>query len=166
MGAHSGQVVGKETKGLGVTSFKLDDFLPYQLAVLSSRVSAEFSKHYKEAYGISVSEWRVVAHLSQVDSVSVREIHKRVDMDKPKVSRAASRLEASGYITKTVNPSDRRLVELSLTEKGRAMIEALAPIADSYEAQLTQLLGAQDAGFREAVLTMLNGLAPENSAES
>ena len=166
MRARTGQIVGKETKGPGVTTFKLDDFLPYQLAVLSSRVSAEFSKHYREAYGISVSEWRVVAHLSQADSVSVREIHKRVDMDKPKVSRAASRLEAAGYITKTINPNDRRLVELSLTEKGRAMIDALAPIADDYEAQLTTLLGKEDGCFREALVGLLNKLDPVNTAES
>ncbi|MDE9449524.1 MarR family transcriptional regulator [Aliiroseovarius sp. Z3] len=144
-----------------MTSFKLDDFLPYQLAVLSSRVSAGFSSHYRKAYGISVSEWRVVAHLSQADSVSVREIHERVDMDKPKVSRAASRLEAAGYVTKTVNPQDRRLVELSLTPKGREMIEVLTPIAHAYEAQLSALLGDDDTAFRQRVVALIAKLERE-----
>ena len=143
-----------------MTAFKLDSFLPYQLAVLSSRVSAGFSKHYRDAYGISVSEWRVVAHLSQADSVSVREIHARVDMDKPKVSRAASRLEASGYVTKTVNPQDRRLVELKLTPKGRDMIEALTPIAHQYEQQLSDLLGGNDDDFRARVAQLIAALGP------
>nr|WP_282568968.1 MarR family transcriptional regulator [Aliiroseovarius sp. S2029] len=131
------------------------------MAVLSSRVSDGFSRHYRNAYGISVSEWRVVAHLSQADSVSVREIHQRVDMDKPKVSRAASRLEAAGYVTKTVNPQDRRLVELSLTPKGREMIEALTPIAHRYEEHLSQLLGAEDAQFRSRVSQLIAALGPE-----
>ena len=148
----------KLTERLTVTSFKLDDFLPYQLAVLSSRVSAGFAKHYREAYGISVSEWRVVAHLSQADSVSVREIHARVDMDKPKVSRAASRLEAGGYVTKAINPQDRRLVELRLTAKGRDMIEALTPIAHAYEAQLSALLAGDDAEFRRRVAHLSKAL--------
>ena len=147
-------------KGAPVTAFKLDSFLPYQLTVLSSRVSAGFSKHYRDAYGISVSEWRVVAHLSQADSVSVREIHARVDMDKPKVSRAASRLEASGYVTKTVNPQDRRLVELKLTPKGRDMIEALTPIAHQYEQQLSDLLGGNDDDFRARVAQLIAALGP------
>ncbi|MCK8464600.1 MarR family transcriptional regulator [Aliiroseovarius sp. S1339] len=151
-----------------MSSFKLDDFLPYQLSVLSSRVSAGFSKHYRKAYGISVSEWRVVAHLSQADSVSVREIHARVDMDKPKVSRAASRLEAAGYVTKTVNPHDRRLVELSLTPKGRDMIQALTPIAHQYERQLSALLGADDAKFRtrvsELIATLDHDLTEDDQA--
>nr|WP_281502749.1 MarR family transcriptional regulator [Aliiroseovarius sp. F47248L] len=131
------------------------------MAVLSSRVSAGFSNHYRKAYGISVSEWRVVAHLSQADSVSVREIHERVDMDKPKVSRAASRLEAAGYVTKTVNPQDRRLVELSLTPKGREMIEVLTPIAHSYEAQLSTLLGDDDAAFRQRVGKLIAALGTD-----
>lgn len=135
-----GRILTNQRKAAFVTAFILDDFLPYQIAVLSSRISAGFSKHYREAYGITVSEWRVVAHLSQANSVSVREIHKRVDMDKPKVSRAASRLEGAGFITKTVNPHDRRLVELELTEKGRDMIDALAPIARSYQDQLEALM--------------------------
>lgn len=145
-------------KDAPMTSFKLDNFLPYQLAVLSTRVSAKFSKQYQETYGISVSEWRVVAHLSQADSVSVREIHSRVDMDKPKVSRAASRLEAAGYVTKTINPNDRRLVELSLTQKGRHMIEEIGPIADTYEAELVDLLGEDYDSFRAQISKILNAL--------
>ncbi|MCK0140878.1 MarR family winged helix-turn-helix transcriptional regulator [Aliiroseovarius sp. F20344] len=165
MPAYTRQIVANEAKGSSVTSFKLDDFLPYQLAVLSSRISAGFAKHYRDAYGISVSEWRVVAHLSQADSVSVREIHARVDMDKPKVSRAASRLEAAGYVTKTVNPKDRRLIELCLTPKGRDMIEALAPIAEKYEAQISALLDGEDTEFRTRVKQLINRLEPDITAD-
>nr|WP_275116159.1 MarR family winged helix-turn-helix transcriptional regulator [Aliiroseovarius subalbicans] len=137
--------------------------MPYQLAVLSARVSAGFSRHYRKAYGISVAEWRVVAHLSRGDAVSVREIHERVDMDKPKVSRAASRLEEAGYITKTVNETDRRLVELKLTDKGRAMIDALAPIAKAYEQELVGALGGDDGPFRDQVRRLGEALKPRQT---
>lgn len=146
-------------QGANVTTFNLETFLPYQLAVLSSRISAGFSKHYREKYGISVSEWRVIAHLSQEDSVSIREIHKRVDMDKPKVSRAASRLEGAGYVTKTVNPADRRLVELSLTANGRQMIDDLAPLARAYEEDVEKLIADPDA-FRAQAIELARKLDP------
>ena len=61
-----------------MTDFNLETFLPYQLNELSRAVSAGFSYHYRERYGITVAEWRVVAHLSQEDAVSVREITRRV----------------------------------------------------------------------------------------
>lgn len=141
-----------------MSDFNLDDFLPYQVSELSRRVSAGFARHYRERYGISVAEWRVVAHLSQQAAVSVREIHERVGMDKPKVSRAASRLEENGYITKQVNEADRRLVELSLTPKGEQMIEVMAPIAAAYQRELDAALGEEADAFRAQVAKLTAAL--------
>ena len=143
-----------------MSRFDLENFLPYQLAVLSQRVSEGFARHYRDRFGINVAEWRVVAHLGQQDAVSVREICRRVNMDKPKVSRAASRLEAAGYVRKETNPSDRRLVKLSLTAAGHAMIAELAPIARAYEEELAALMGVPDfARFRDLVERLNSGLA-------
>lgn len=147
-----------------MTKFDLETFLPYQLNELSRAVSAGFSYHYRERYGITVAEWRVVAHLSQEDAVSVREITRRVGMDKPKVSRAATRLEEQGYITKQVNEADRRLVELSLTTKGEEMIRVLTPIAASYQEQLDSILGSGSDGFRAQVMKLTNALDGKENA--
>jgi DNA-binding MarR family transcriptional regulator len=92
--------------------------LPYRVAVTAGRLSREFSRVYQERFGLSRAEWRVMAHLSQEAEVSVREIHARVDMDKSKVSRAATRLEEAGIVTKRISDHDRRLVVLALTDKG------------------------------------------------
>lgn len=140
-----------------MNAFDLDAFLPYQLNVLAGRLSREFAALYHRAYGITIPEWRVVAHLNAAgpDPVSVREIQRRVDMDKSKVSRAATRLEEAGYVSKTRNPGDLRLIELRLTDKGRAMIEDLAPQAQAFEAEVLARLGPEAEGFRAAVRTLL-----------
>ncbi len=135
--------------------FELDTFLPYQLAILADRMSRQFSALYNQKFGISVSEWRVVAHLSQEEAVSVREIHRKVDMDKSKVSRAAARLERAGYITKKTNPGDKRLVELSLTEKGQAMMAKITPMARAYEQEVLRILGPHATCFRDALEHLL-----------
>jgi len=135
-------------QGVPVSHFDLDTFLPYQIAVLSQRVSEGFARHYRARFGITVSEWRVVAHLSQQEAVSVREICRRVNMDKPKVSRAASRLEEKGFVRKVENLRDRRLVELSLTEQGHQMVDELAPLAREFEAELVNALGGDDSTLR------------------
>lgn len=138
-----------------MSNFNLDAFLPYQLSVLAAKVSSGFTDLYQQKFGITLPEWRVVAHLSQAGSVSVREIHERVDMDKSKVSRAATRLEVAGYVSKRVNGNDRRLVELELTEEGRAMINELTPIAQDYEAQVLAALADHAPCFRAALETLL-----------
>lgn len=128
-------------------AFDLAAFLPYRLAAASSRISRAFAARYREEFGISIAEWRVLAHLSQQAAVSVRDIHRRVDMEKSKVSRAATRLEAEGLIEKLTNDADRRLVALSLTPAGAALMARLVPVAMTFQSELERQLGAQGDGF-------------------
>lgn len=113
--------------------FDLDDFLPYLVNVLGTRLSVELGAEYGERFGVSIPEWRVLAHLSQHEQVSVREIYQRVEMDKVKVSRAAARLEAAGLVVKDVPGNDRRLIALSLTDKGRSVFAEIAEIALQFQ---------------------------------
>ena len=134
--------------------FDLSAFLPYQLAVAAARVSKGFADRYRAEFGLSIPEWRVLAHLAQSDAVSVREIHARVDMDKSKVSRAAARLESAGLIEKRENAEDRRLLDMRLTSRGRDLIARIVPIADSYQAELVAQLGPHAPAFRTALQTL------------
>lgn len=136
-------------------SFDLSAFLPYQLAVASARISKGFAERYRAEFGLTIPEWRVLAHLAQSGSVSVREIHARVDMDKSKVSRAAARLEGAGLIEKRENSEDRRLLDMRLTDKGRALIDRIVPIADAYQAEVLAQIGADASTFRRALLLLL-----------
>ena len=136
-------------------SFDLSAFLPYQLAVAAARISKGFAELYRAEFGLTIPEWRVLAHLAQSDQVSVREIQARVDMDKSKVSRAAARLEASGLIEKRENLEDRRLLDMRLTVKGRDLIARIVPIADAYQAQILDQIGADAPLFRAALLRLL-----------
>ena len=136
-------------------SFDLTAFLPYQLAVAADRVSRGFAERYRAEFGLSIPEWRVLAHLAGGDAVSVREIHARVDMDKSKVSRAAARLEQAGLIEKRGNTEDRRLLDMRLTAEGQALMARILPIANAYQAEVLSRLGGEAAPFRAALLRLL-----------
>lgn len=134
-----------------MTQFDLTDFLPYRLAAASERVSRDFSELYRHEFGISVPEWRVLAHLGHAGEVSVRDIEARVAMEKSKVSRAATRLEAAGYVAKRDHPTDRRLVSLSLTPAGRALMARIVPLALSFQDDMRDRLGPDCAGLLKAL---------------
>ena len=135
----------------GMSEFVLEEFLPYRLSVLAEQVSRDFARSYRDRFGISVAEWRVIAHLGRGGEVSVRDIHDRVAMDKSKVSRAATRLEAEGLISKRTDPNDRRLLKLSLTPNGRALLDELTPLARDFQAHLTRRLGPRAGDFLDAL---------------
>jgi DNA-binding MarR family transcriptional regulator len=133
----------------------LTSFLPYLVNVLASGASARLAASYQDRFGISIPEWRVIAHLAQHEKVSVREIFRRVDMDKSKVSRAAARLERGGYIENRENAGDRRLVALSLTRKGRRLYESIVPLALAYEREFAAALTAEEEAVFRAMLGRL-----------
>ena len=139
--------------------FDLSRFLPYRMNVLAGRISRQLAAVYGGQFGLTIPEWRILAHLSQLPpgsaDVSVREVQARVDMDKAKVTRAAQRLAAAGLISKRANPDDRRLVRLALTETGRQRMAVLVPWVQDYE---TRLLDVLDADERQTFLAALDKL--------
>ncbi|MEW5423204.1 winged helix-turn-helix transcriptional regulator [Amorphus sp. 3PC139-8] len=136
--------------------FDLDEFVPYLVNVLGTRLSVELGAEYGERFGISIPEWRVLAHLSQNDHVSVREIYRRVEMDKVKVSRAATRLEAAGLIVKEIPDDDRRLVALTLTAKGQNVVAEIVDMALDFERRfLAKLEPSEQETFRRLLKRML-----------
>ncbi|SDJ97435.1 MarR family winged helix-turn-helix transcriptional regulator [Aliiruegeria lutimaris] len=135
--------------------FNLSEFLPYRLAVLSERVSKRVALAYSESHGLTVPEWRVLVHLSRCRQVSVREIHNCVNLEKPRVSRAVARLEAVGLVDKTESQRDHRLVDISLTEAGWKLLDAIVPEALAVE---QQLLSGLSEGDRERLLELMERL--------
>ncbi|WP_425101887.1 MarR family winged helix-turn-helix transcriptional regulator [Tropicibacter sp. S64] len=136
--------------------FDLAGFLPYRLTVAAERLSAGMARRYREEFGISVAEWRVLVHISDAGAVSIRDIHERVHLEKSKASRAASRLETAGYVTKQVNESDRRLIVLALTDEGTALMEKLSTIARQYQARLDSLVAPHQDALNAALDTFMS----------
>ncbi|MDD9718785.1 MarR family transcriptional regulator [Dinoroseobacter sp. PD6] len=140
--------------------FDLERYLPYRLTVIAGRLSAEIARQYKARFGISLPEWRVLLNVGHAENLSIRDIEKRADLEKSKVSRAASKLEAKGYLRKHVDARDKRLLQLSLTEEGRQLLDALIPIAAAFQADLDARLG----GHRDALHEALDRLLPAEEA--
>ena len=121
--------------------FDLYGFTPYRLAVAAKHTSEQLARQYRDRFGISIPEWRVLVHLAHSGNTSVRDIEARVAMEKYEVSRAAKRLREAGLIERKENPEDRRLIILSLTAEGQKMMAELLPMAKAHQAELEKRLG-------------------------
>ncbi len=135
--------------------FILANFLPYQLSILASGISRDFSKEYILRFGLNNAEWRIIAHLSQeTETISIREIYKKVDLEKSKVSRAVSKLAKRKLLSKKVNLSDKRLVDLKLTKAGREIIDEMTEIAMDFEARFLQKI-ENPGSFKNTINALL-----------
>lgn len=133
----------------------LERFLPYRLSVASNAVSKAFARRYEREFGISIPEWRVMAVLGRFAPATSQEVCERTAMDKAKVSRAVSRLVASGQVTRRDNPDDQRSNLLALSRKGRRTYDQIVPIARGLERELTEALSPEEAARLEDLLLRL-----------
>jgi len=137
------------------TRLDLDHFLPYRLSVLSNRVSDAIARHYSDRFGLTVPEWRIIAVLGQSSGLSARDVATRTAMDKVQVSRAAASLVEARRVNRDTDESDARVSRLSLSAKGRAIYDDVAPLALHLE---EVLLGALTADERKALNRLMDKL--------
>ena len=122
---------------------ELEHFLPYRLSVVSNHISQTIADAYAERFGISITEWRVLAVLGRYPELSANGVAERTAMDKVAVSRAVARLLKTGMIDRKIHDSDRRRSVLRLSAAGYRIYDQVAPMALDYERRL--LAGFSDA---------------------
>ena len=132
---------------------RLEDFLPYRLNRLADAVSRDFSRIYRERYGLTRPEWRLLATLGQYPRMTATEIGRHSAMHKTKVSRAVTALETRRWLRRRPHESDRRVEHLELTAAGREAYRAMVPLAKAFE---ETFLKGMDGKERRA---LLDGLA-------
>jgi DNA-binding MarR family transcriptional regulator len=144
---------------------KLEQFLPYQLNVVSSLVSQALSRVYAQRYGIGVPEWRVLVTLGQYQMMTAKAIGAHTHMHKTKVSRAVAILEKRRLLGRRPNREDKREAFLSLTAAGRNIYEELAPHALDFAKRLTEILTSADREAFDRVISQLTARSAQLVAE-
>jgi len=119
--------------GLGPIG-RLEDFIPYKLAVVANRISQSIGRLFETQFNIQMPEWRIMMALYAYDDLVFNEVVERTSMDKARVSRGQRRLVDLGLLRSQRDPGDARKVILSLTAKGEKMCADILPLAAKREA--------------------------------
>jgi DNA-binding MarR family transcriptional regulator len=125
-------------------ALQLEKFLPYRLSVLAQLVSESLHDLYAGPFGLTVTQWRVMAALGRFAPLTASEVGARIVMDKVAVSRAVAGLMKRKLVERATDKTDRRRASLKLSARGRAMHAKIVPIALGYEARLYESLTAQE----------------------
>ncbi len=133
----------------------LDRFLPYRLNVLAALTSEGVARLYSRQFGVSIPEWRILATLGDQDRLTAHAIGAHSQMHKTKVSRAVGDLISRGLVRREINKNDLREAFLSLTGEGRAVYDAIVPLALSYEVRLLEDLSDTERAAVESAMSTL-----------
>jgi MarR family transcriptional regulator, organic hydroperoxide resistance regulator len=101
---------------------------------------------------LSAAETNVLANLGAGGTLNVRQLSERTGSRASTLTGILDRLEDRGYLTRELDPGDRRSFRLPLTERGQAAAgRVLATIAELERTALAGLSADQIAGYHAVI---------------
>ncbi len=78
-----------------------------------------------------------IQHEHEIPTRKVSEISRQLQVTSPTITQLLKNLEANGLVERHIDPTDRRAVEIGLTEKGEVVVQQAA---HAYSASLQGLI--------------------------
>jgi DNA-binding MarR family transcriptional regulator len=99
-------------------------YLPTVLSSLVAKFRANANAFFPPAYGVSITEWRILSFLREYGPASAYDIWTKAHLDKAMVSRETGSLSKKGLIRiAPVKDSARNRSEISLSPAGIALLD-------------------------------------------
>jgi DNA-binding MarR family transcriptional regulator len=123
------------------------DLLSTRLLRLSNTLALYSGRRYRQEFGLSLPEWRVMSIVAAQDGATARDISRILATDKAWVGLSVKSLAKRGYLTRMSDKNDSRRMPLSLTKQGREKHDAIMSVARQRQRRLLATLpdGAVDA---------------------
>ena len=136
----------------------LNDHIAVRVVRVSEALARIATRRIEARWGLKNTDLRVLNVLDGQVPLPIAEISRRTHVDKAWISRTLKSLEDRGLVDRTVDRWDARLALVSLTPKGRALLEEVRPEALRNEARL---LDGVDGRRLKAMLDRLEANAEE-----
>ena len=123
-----------------------------------------FSHDLKE-HGLSLSDYEILVQLSEADSRSIRmsELARLTLATRSRLTHQVDRLEEQGLVSRYTCTQDKRGLWAQLTDKGYALLVALAPIhVQSVRRNLVDVLSERELELLGAISEKILGALPED----
>ena len=89
------------------------------------------------------------------DGLSQKQLSRRVQIEEPTTTRTLDRMERDGLVRRVRDESDRRRINVYLTERGNLLRDELVPHAQEVNALATHGLSEQDKAKINSLLTYM-----------
>jgi len=81
-------------------------------------------------YDLSSSQFLVMLILDHTDDAHQETVSHELHLDKATITRAVNKLMKQGYVTREVDPTDKRAYVLKITKKGRKLVPEIRKVLD------------------------------------
>jgi len=117
-----------------------------RLRRLSESFLSEINRAYQnEGIDFDASWFPVFYLLSKNDALSIKELSEQTEVSHPAASQLISNLKNKNLVTSATCADDGRRQLVTLTPKGRALLEQILPVWDAILAAMDELLAGDPA---------------------
>ena len=112
-------------------------------------------------YGLTSAQWRMLVRVCRTDGGAPQaHFAEMLEIEPISVSRLLDRMEAMGWVTRGLDPKDRRVRLVFPTPKAREAFASFKPVADTvYAEALAGMTPDQQHQLTEALAVIINNLA-------
>jgi DNA-binding MarR family transcriptional regulator len=115
-----------------------------RLRRLSESFLAEITRAYQqEGIEFDASWFPVFYLLSQNEALSIKELSEQTEVSHPAASQLVTNLKQKGLVASTTSKTDARKQLITLTPKGRALLEQVLPVWDAINISMEKIAGKQ-----------------------
>jgi DNA-binding MarR family transcriptional regulator len=135
------------------------DYLPYLLGQANFAVHKAFAAKVRAA-GLSSTEWRVLATLSDGDGLTIGDLALEVLAQQPTLTKLADRMARAGLVERRADAADGRRTLVFATARGLTLVAPLLAQAKAHERAALAPFAAKDVAALKDVLRALAGRVP------
>jgi homoprotocatechuate degradation regulator HpaR len=107
-------------------------------------------------FGINNQQWRILRVLYDKGDSGITQIADDCVIMRPSVATIVPRLEAMGLVTRRKVDGDKRRNDVSITQKGKDLVEQILPILDRVYESFEEKLGVEQLDELFNVLNRVN----------
>lgn len=116
--------------------FHLEQFLPYLVHRVGSRLAEGFEDRFAEA-GLTLQQWRAAAVLYEFGPQAMGDIARRTSINASTMTRLIGQMEKQDLVKRERPVANQRTVYVRLLDEGRKRVESLIPQVIDYESDLS-----------------------------
>ena len=134
-----------------MSDYRLTTSFPYLARRVGVRIGELFERRIASS-GVTVSMYRVLAVLTERESSRLGELGALVSIELSTLSRMVGAMTRKGLVTRRRPRGNARVVEISLTARGRVLAARLMPIAERCESVAVSGLAPEDVARLKSYL--------------
>ena len=114
---------------------------------------------------LTASQASALATISRRGPMTVGELAKSEQVSSPMITKIAKGLEEEGLVTRTIDPTDKRVTQLAITKDGERRLERSRSRKNAWLAKQLQHLSASELDAIDAIIPVLERITARGAGE-